>query len=257
MKEINETQLRKMVKEELMNEFFGFLKKRKNSSQTPKSQNSPSSRAKEANKKRVLELFDVLRKCRNEIMDINSIPQFNFSEFSDRYKAFSYLLEGAEGFRILEEEIFPLVKSLNVMMKESASYKQVEYSAHIGNVIAKNCKDLVKKLHLDYLGKKMQPSSFLRDAVKEHYESLPLGQKREIEELIMFVAKIYVYSRKNQISQDVLKKNIDELMNNSSNDATTPNVKTSVYDKGEDTSVYDKTSKYNPSRMDYDDLKTV
>lgn len=202
---IKESVLRQIIKEEILNEFFGPFKKKK---QSKKMYFSQSDRT-------ISSFIDLLRQTKKEISDFRVNPKKPTFNQEDEFTLYDYTSKAIEGFELFSEKIFPIISSISNVLKENEiKYEKFKYPLHIGYTFYEffNQTDIVNKSTIS-----------LQKSAKEYFMKLKSEERKEIISLVMFFRRIFVYMKKNDMVE-FLAKQFGEIVPERSQDTQRDNI---------------------------------
>lgn len=193
---IKESDLRQIVKEELLNEFFGSFRKRK---------------PKKISHTGIHFLFKKLEEVKNilsepKISDIHKEEHLDLDSFNNKEIIQNKILDIGRGIDIFLEEIFPVISSLGSPLKESDVInirEKDKFVVQTGYIFLKHFSGLLQRARL-----KSYPPEKINEFAREYYSTLNKVEKNRLESVIQFYSRVFRYLKKvdvNKIIEDRLK----------------------------------------------------
>lgn len=197
MNTIKESELREIIQEELVNELFGFLKKKKPAKKMYFSEKD----------KLVLSFLNALRQAKKEILEFKTNPKKPTFNSEDEVSLYDYTSKAIDGYELFAEKVFPIISSISSTLKENKmKYEQYKYPLHIGYTFYEifSKEDVINTSDLT-----------LRKLAKDYFIKLQPQERKEILSLMMFYRRIFVYMQKNNMVE-FLANQFGEIVSSSS-----------------------------------------
>ena len=202
---ISETKLRKIIRDEMINELFGF-----GSGGKPKRKRHFVT----SNVEDFVEALKVTRKAiknptpeQKEDFLINnfyeSLTTRNEKEKMMQTHAINNAIDGVDYFK---NHIFPFISKFSYFIKEGADLRQEEnIPFYVGLVLDGTLNRIISRLRLSG----MEKNQFSVMA-KEYYETLSQYEKSELDELINYYVKLFRFLNRYD-TRDLLQKRLDVI----------------------------------------------
>lgn len=195
---ISESQLRSIIKKEIINEFFGPFKRRKSSRKKISHTGVPL-------------LFKKLEEVKNiltepKIADIHKEEHLDLDSFNNKEEIQKKVFDIGRGIDIFLEEIFPVISSLGSPLRESNVInirEKDKFVVHTGYTFLKHFRGLLQRLKLSSYS-----TEDVREMARDYYATLSKVEKNRLESLVQFYASMFRYLKKvdvNRVIEDRLK----------------------------------------------------
>ena len=180
---ISEDKLREVIKEEVINELFGFLKKK---DKKKKKEIYSSSKEKQLQK-----FISMLFNTKKEIIDFKYNPKSPLKNKNNPVELYDYVSSAIDGYNLFEEKIFPVISAISGPLKENNfKYEKFKYPLHIGFTF------------FDQFGS-VEISSMstiqLRKLASDYYKKLSESERKQINSLAKFYSRIFAYMKQNDL----------------------------------------------------------
>ena len=183
---IKESDLRQILKEEILSEFFGpFKKQRKKIYFSEKD-------------KIISSFINLLKQTKKEISDFRFNSKKPTANQEDEFSLYDYTSKAIEGYELFAEKVFPIIDSMGSVLKENkVKFEKFKYPLHIGYTFYEffNQAEILN-----------MSSISLQKAAKEYFLKLKSDERKEIIALIMFFKRILVYMQKNDMVEFLAKQ---------------------------------------------------
>lgn len=190
---IKESELRQIVKDEILNEFFGPFKRGKNKKDKQRKKIYLSKQD-----KKIVDFINTLRQAKQEIADFRVNPKKPTFNQEDEFTLYDYTSKAIEGFELFSEKIFPIISSISNVLKENEmKFEKFKYPLHIGYTLYEffNESDMLDMSTIS-----------LQKLAKDYFLKLETSERKEIISLVMFYRRIFVYMQKNDMIEFLAKQ---------------------------------------------------
>ncbi len=188
---VSEDKLREVIKEELINELFGFLKKKK------KKEIYSSSK-----EKQLQTFISMLFTTKKEILDFKYNPKSPIKNKNNPVELYDYISSAIDGYNLFEEKIFPIISAISGPLKESNfKYEKFKYPLHVGFTF------LYQFENFDISN---MSTIQLRKLASDYYKKISESEKKKINSLARFYSRIFTYMKQNDLIE-FLTEQMQEL----------------------------------------------
>ena len=208
---IKESQLREIIKEELLNEFFWPFKKKKEPKKMSLSADVLAKHKKNAilSKTSSIQIIDFFKRLENAKVKIRELKSILLKLRKGSTLGFDFLeatgevLEADRGLDVFENKIFPLISKLAKLLKEEKEINEInimmdEEILILGSIFAKEFANID------------EVESISDKDLASYMSTLSDDEKKSKEALVQFYASIFRYIAKNRNN---INKLVDKKMN--------------------------------------------
>ena len=199
---ISETKLRKIIKDEMINEIFGFGKK-----QTKRKRHFVTSNVED-----FVKALKVARKAISK-PTAEQKEKFLINNFYESLRVRSQKEEmiqthainnACDGVDYFKKNVFPFISKFSYFIKEGVDLrKEDNMPFYVGLVLDGTLNGIISRLRLSGMSK-----TKFSGMAKEYYETLSQDEKSELDELINFYVKLFRFLNKYD-TKDLLQKRLD------------------------------------------------
>lgn len=210
---IKESELRQIIKEEILNEFLGLGLFKRGAN---KQDNQRKKIYLTEQDKKIAAFIETLKQAKKEIADFRVNPRKPTFNQENEFTLYDYTSKAIEGYDLFVDKIFPIISSISNVLKENEmKYEKFKYPLHIGYTFYEffNQTDIVNKSTIS-----------LQKSAKEYFVKLKSEERKEIISLVMFFRRIFVYIKKNDMVE-FLADQFSEIASERSQDTLKDEVK--------------------------------